>query len=140
MLVELKVWFRSGERKIIVGGVLSGSAGKSDDQMGFAIAKLTSIASATAENRSAKMVLADRSGFFFTGSPCLMLGFFAVKGFLSRFLDQTGLGVSQDFLTNSLNLCVCLPCIGACLFFGGYVCFGNIVGGRIEIIIYYYMR
>jgi len=32
-----------------------------------------------------------------------MLGFYAIKGFLSRFLDQIGLHVSQDFFTKPFS-------------------------------------
>jgi hypothetical protein len=54
---------------------------------GFARPKLANCVPATVENRSAEMIIVVIRVFFLTGNPCFMLGFSAVKAFLSRFLD-----------------------------------------------------
>jgi hypothetical protein len=50
-------------------GVVSGILGKSAIQVGFAVTKFTSIASANVENISAEMIIALMSVFDATGNP-----------------------------------------------------------------------
>ena len=104
MLLVLYDGLFSGENISILGGSVLESGGTCaiyKISHVSALTMLTSCVPATADSRSAEMNAMVNSVFFFTGNPCLTLGFSAVKAFLSRFLDQTGLGVSQEILTKN---------------------------------------
>ena len=91
---------------VIVGGLVLESGetfSPNGNGLGLAAAKLTSWVPANVNN-SAEIRAIGRSAFSSTSNPCFNTGFAAVKGFLSRFLDQASLKVSQTFLTIAISL------------------------------------
>jgi hypothetical protein len=61
---------------------------------------------ATPVNKRVESKAKTKRAFLFTGYPCFNRGLRIVKAFLSRFLDQTRISISQFFLTVPIS---CLP-------------------------------